>query len=93
MKRVSNVYESPKLVVIDKLPSVEYGLSGIMRIFRVSKSTAFKYRHTIIKDACVQQGNKIIVDVRKALLLFGVSDVDSMIEDKPEEEFSSVSLD
>ena len=72
-----------KLVSKKKLPAVEYGLDGIKRIFHCSKSTAFRYRHGILQEACVQYGNKIIIDVRKALRLFGATteDVEALVED------------
>lgn len=69
-----------RLVSNKKLPAVEYGLDGIMRIFGVSKSTACRYRRDVISAACVQRGKVIIVDVKKALLLFGCTDVDDFVE-------------
>lgn len=47
-----------------------YGLAGIRRLFNVSHATAQRYKDTIIKDAVMQQGRKIIVDAEKALELF-----------------------
>lgn len=47
-----------------------YGLAGIRRLFNVSHATAQRYKDTIIKDAVMQQGRKIIVDVEKAIELF-----------------------
>ena len=47
-----------------------YGLSGIRRLFNVSHATAQRYNDTIIKDAVMQQGRKIVGDVEKALELF-----------------------
>ena len=47
-----------------------YGLKGIRDLFGVSHSTAQRYKDTILKDAVMQQGKKIIVDVEKALELF-----------------------
>lgn len=71
-----------KLVSKEKLPVVVYGLDGIMRLFDVSKGTAWRYRHGCIKDACMQNGNKIIVDTRKALQLFAnaKNNVDDIVE-------------
>ena len=60
-----------RLVTTEKLPAVVYGLRGIMDLFGVSKATAFKLRHTVLDGACTQNGRLIIVDVRKALTLFG----------------------
>ncbi len=62
-----------------KLPPVVYGLEGIMGIFNISKSTAWRYRHSVIKDACTQNGNIIVVDVKKALSLFGLENPDSLV--------------
>ena len=47
-----------------------YGLRGIRQLFNVSHVTAQRYKDGILKDACYQQGRKIIVDVEKALELF-----------------------
>ncbi len=55
-----------------KFPPVMYGLEGIRQIFGVSKSTAYKYLHGILKDACAKNGNVIVIDVWKALSDFGV---------------------
>ena len=60
-------------------PPVMYGLKGIMSLFKVSKSTAWRYRHTIVKDACTQNGNKIMINPRKALQLFGYENPDELI--------------
>ena len=48
----------------------KYGLKGIREIFNVSHATAQKYKNTFLKDAIIQHGRKIIVDVEKALELF-----------------------
>lgn len=47
-----------------------YGLRGIRTLFNVSHATAQRYKDTIIKDAVLQNGRKIIVDADKALELF-----------------------
>lgn len=47
-----------------------FGLKGIRDEFNVSHATAYKYKNTILKDAVIQNGRKIIVDVEKARLLF-----------------------
>lgn len=57
-----------------KFPKVMYGLEGIKQIFNVSTTTAWKYRHGILKDACTQNGRIIVIDTIKALELFGVPD-------------------
>lgn len=56
--------------VSDKPIEYVYGLDGICKLFKVSKQTAQKYKDTIISDAVIQQGRKIIVDVEKAMELF-----------------------
>lgn len=63
-----------------KFPPIMYGLNGIMELFNISKSTAWRYRHGIIKDACTQNGNVIIVDVRRALQLFGHDCPDNLVK-------------
>ena len=47
-----------------------YGLRGIREEFNVSHATAQRYKDTIIKDAVLQQGRRIIVDADKAMELF-----------------------
>jgi len=47
-----------------------YGLKGIRDTFNVSHATAQKYKDTFLKEAIIQNGRKIIVDVEKALQLF-----------------------
>ena len=47
-----------------------YGLRGIRQLFNVSHTTAQRYKDTIIKDAVLQQGRRIIVDADKAMELF-----------------------
>ncbi len=47
-----------------------YGLRGIRKLFNVSHATAQRYKDTIIKDAVMQQGRKIITDADLALELF-----------------------
>ena len=47
-----------------------YGLRGIRKLFNVSHATAQRYKDTVIQDAVLQQGRKIIVDANKAMELF-----------------------
>ena len=47
-----------------------YGLQGIRDIFGCSHATAQRYKDTIIRDAVIQNGRKIVVDVELALQLF-----------------------
>ncbi len=47
-----------------------YGLKGIRDLFKISHTTAQKYKDTILKDAVTQHGRKIITDVNKAMKLF-----------------------
>jgi hypothetical protein len=47
-----------------------YGLRGIRKLFNVSHATAQRYKDTIIRDAVLQQGRKIITDANMALELF-----------------------
>lgn len=51
-------------------PKYIFGLKGIREEFNVSHSTAQKYKNTILKDAVIQHGRKIIIDVEKARLFF-----------------------
>lgn len=62
-----------------KFPPFVYGLQGIMDLFGVSKSTAYKYKNGLLKDAITQNGDIILVDTVKALTLFGVKDAASFI--------------
>ena len=65
-----------------KFEPVVYGLNGIMELFHVSKTTAHRYKEGIIKDAVTQVGNKIIVDTKEALRLYGVKKVKSLVGDR-----------
>lgn len=53
--------------------SYVYGLKGIMNLFNVCHATAQKYKDGILKDAIMQSGRKIVVDVEKAMQLFNES--------------------
>jgi len=55
-------------------PKLMYSLESIMELFHVSKTTAWRYKNGLLKEACTQRGKIIVVDVCKALELFGVSD-------------------
>lgn len=63
-----------------KLPPLVYGLKGIQDLFDVSKTTASRYKNTIIKDAVTQQGGKIVIDTAEALRLFGLKTADKLIQ-------------
>lgn len=65
-----------------KLPAVVYGLKGIMDIFQVSKSTALRYKNGFLRDAVTQNGNVIMVDTRKALICFGMTNPDGLVLDE-----------
>jgi hypothetical protein len=54
----------------EKSKQLVYGLHGIRNLFGVSHATAQRYKDTIINEAVIQNGRKIIVDVDKALELF-----------------------
>ncbi len=47
-----------------------YGLQGIKDLFGCSHATAQRYKDTILKDAIIQNGRKILVDVELAMKLF-----------------------
>ena len=47
-----------------------YGIRGIRELFGVSHLTAQRYKDGIIKEAVLQNGRKIVVDVDLALKLF-----------------------
>jgi hypothetical protein len=48
-----------------------YGLKGISELFHVSHATAQKLKNGVLKDAVSQQGRILLVDVEKAIELFG----------------------
>lgn len=48
-----------------------YGLKGISELFHVSHATAQKLKNGVLRDAVSQQGRILLVDVEKALRLFG----------------------
>lgn len=78
-KRVRSLGRNGSLVSKKKFPPVVYGLEGIMSLFNISKSTAWRYRHSIIEEACTQNGNIIVVDVKKAFKLFGITNSDDLV--------------
>ena len=55
-----------------KYPSTMTGLSGIMELFGVSKSTAWKYKNSWLAPAITQRDRIIFIDTKKALQLLGV---------------------
>ena len=80
MARRKKICSDRHLLDGEKFPPVLYGLDGIMRIFKVSKATASRYKNTILRDAVAQKGNVIIVDVAECLRVFGVLYPERMIE-------------
>jgi len=64
----------------DKFPSVLYGLKGIQKLFDCSKSTAFRYKETILRDAVTQNGKIIIIDTEHALRLFGMKYPENIVK-------------
>jgi hypothetical protein len=72
------LFPQPLLDILDKQVQLEekksrryeHGVAGIRRIFNCSYPTAHKLKETIIKDAVLQQGRVIMVDVDLALKLF-----------------------
>lgn len=65
-----------------KFEPVVYGLNGIMDLFHVSKTTAHRYKEGIIKEAVTQKGNKIMVDTKEALRLYGVKKVENLVSEE-----------
>lgn len=63
------------------LPPIVYGLEGIMTLFKVKKTTAWRLRSTVIADACAKQGKTLLVDTKKALELFGLKNIP--VQDMP----------
>ena len=50
----------------------EYGLKGLAKMLGISISKASKIKSSgILDDAIIQNGNIIIIDIEKALELFG----------------------
>ena len=80
MGRKRNQVDYSGFVSDEKFPPVVYGLKGIMGLFHISKSTAWRYRHGIISDACTQKGNVIMVDTRKAFALFGKDNPEDLVQ-------------
>lgn len=59
-------------IEVDKLPQFVYGLDGICELFQVkSRQTASRYVHTWLEPAVIRKGNKIMVNTKEALRLFG----------------------
>ncbi len=72
LREVMGLEAQESIVEIKPKPDKRYvyGLAGIRKLFNVSHATAQRYKDTIIKDAVMQQGRKIVVDADKALELF-----------------------
>lgn len=47
-----------------------YGYAGVMELFNCSAGTASRLIKGKIKDACYQEGRKIVIDAEKAMELF-----------------------
>lgn len=69
-----------KIVSKQKLPPMITGLSGIMELFNVSKSTAWKYKQTWLAPAITQRGRIIFVDTKKALELLGMENPELFVK-------------
>ncbi|MBO6249409.1 MAG: DUF3853 family protein [Bacteroidales bacterium] len=70
--------KSIESVVSDKkFPPVMHGLDGICELFGVCKTKAWSLKNTILKDAITQNGRIIIMDTKKALMLFGMDKDDA----------------
>lgn len=70
LQRIFGIEERMQTLEIERPKQYVYGLAGIRKLFNVSHATAQRYKDTIIKDAVMQNGRKIIVDVDKAMDLF-----------------------
>lgn len=72
LKEVMGVESKEEIKVLNTCTEKKYiyGLAGIRALFKVSHATAQRYKDTIIKDAVMQQGRKIVVDAEKAIELF-----------------------
>lgn len=57
---------------INSYKKYEYGLKGLAKILGCSVSKASEVKSSgILKEAIIQNGNIIIIDIEKALELFG----------------------
>lgn len=63
-----------------KFPPRMTGLSGIMELFNVSKSTAWKYKNTWLGPAITQKGRLIFIDTKKALKLMGMEHPELLVK-------------
>lgn len=70
MELLNTVKQNEPVKVQESEKRYIYGLRGIRQLFNVSHATAQRYKDTIIKDAVLQQGRKIIIDADKAMELF-----------------------
>ena len=70
MELLNTGKQNAPVVVQESEKRYIYGLRGIRQLFNVSHATAQRYKDTIIKDAVLQQGRKIIIDADKAMELF-----------------------
>lgn len=68
-KELMKPYE-PKDIELPEEIKYVYGLKGIRELFGVCHAKAHQLKETVIKEAVMQNGRKIVVDVNKALELF-----------------------
>lgn len=67
----SGVAPQPVIIEKDQLPKYVYGLDGLAKILRCSKTHACNLKATGMFDEAIKQnGRKIVVDTKKALELF-----------------------
>lgn len=90
---IKNINISSLSVTDEKLPRVVRGLNGIMWLFGVSKTTAWKLKRDVIGEACSQHGRIIECDVRRALELFGLAYPDSLVVDETDGSLNSSEVD
>lgn len=69
-EHINAALKSGKAINASPSGNLVYGIRGIEKLFGVSHKTAQYYKDHIIKDAVMQNGRKIVVDVDHALKLF-----------------------
>lgn len=67
---IKEVLEEGHIMEVERPKNYVYGLRGIQSLLNCSHTQAQRYKDTVLKDAVMQNGRKIVVDADKALELF-----------------------
>ena len=70
---IKEVLAEGQIMDVERPKNYVYGLRGIQSLLNCSHTQAQRYKDTVLKEAIMQNGRKIVVDADKALQLFNGS--------------------